>query len=126
MATDVTVILEDRPGELARLGEVMGEAGVNIEGMCALTGQGRGYIHLLVADEKASAARAALEDAGMGVADTREVLVVDIADRPGTLGEVARRFADANVNVELAYTTFGGVKLVVATDDLEAARAALE
>jgi hypothetical protein len=126
MATDMTVILEDRPGELARLGEVMGEAGVNIEGMCALTGQGRGYIHLLVADEKASAARAALEDAGMGVADTREVLVVDIADRPGTLGEVARRFADANVNVELAYTTFGGVKLVVATDDLEAARAALE
>jgi hypothetical protein len=126
MATDVTVILEDRPGELARLGEVMGEAGVNIEGMCALTGQGRGYIHLLVADEKASAARAALEDAGMGVADTREVLVVDLADRPGTLGEVARRFADANVNVELAYTTFGGVKLVVATDDLEAARAALE
>ena len=55
----------------------------------------------------------------MGVADTREVLVVDIADRPGTLGEVARRFADANVNVELAYTTFGGVKLVVATDDLD-------
>ena len=80
---------------------------MNIEGMCALTGQGRGYIHLLVADEKASAARAALEDAGMGVADTREVLVVDIADRPGTLGE-ARRFADANVNVELAYTTFEG------------------
>ena len=126
MATDVTVILEDRPGELARLGEVTGEAGVNIEGMCALTGQGRGYIHLLVADEKASAARVALEDAGMGVADTREVLVVDIADRPGTLGEVARRFADANVNVELAYTIFGGVKLVVATDDLDAARSALE
>jgi hypothetical protein len=126
MATDVTVILEDRPGELARLGEVTGEAGVNIDGMCALTGQGRGYIHLLVADEKASATRAALEDAGMGVADIREVLVVDIADRPGTLGEVARRFADASVNVELAYTTFGGVKLVVATDDLEAARAALE
>ena len=69
MATDLTVILEDRPGELARLGEVTGEAGVNIEGMCALTGQGRGYIHLLVADEKASAARVALEGAGMGVAE---------------------------------------------------------
>jgi hypothetical protein len=124
--TDLTVILEDRPGELARLGEVTGEAGINIEGLCALTGQGRGYIHLLVADEKAGAARTAIEDAGMGVADAREVLVVDIADRPGTLGEMARRFADASVNVELAYTTFGGVRLVVATDDLEAARAALE
>jgi hypothetical protein len=39
---------------------------------------------------------------------------------------MARRFADASVNIELAYTTFGGVKLVIATDDLEAARAALE
>jgi hypothetical protein len=39
---------------------------------------------------------------------------------------LARRFAEANVNIELAYTTFGGVKLVVATDDLVAARAALE
>ena len=126
MATDLTVILEDRPGELARLGEVTGQAGVNILGMCALTGEGKGYIHLLVDDELAGETRSALEAAGMGVADAREVLVVDIEDRPGTLGEMARRFADAGVNIELAYTTFGGVKLVVATDDLDAARAALE
>jgi hypothetical protein len=126
MATDLTVILEDRPGELARLGEVTGQAGVNVLGMCALTGEGKGYIHLLVDDELAGKTRSALEAAGMGVADAREVLVVDIEDRPGTLGEMARRFADAGVNIELAYTTFGGVKLVVATDDLDAARAALE
>jgi hypothetical protein len=126
MATDLTVILEDRPGELARLGEATGAAGVNIEGMCALTGEGKGYIHLLVDDDKADATRAALEEAGMGVADSREVLVVDIEDRPGTLGELTRRFADANVNIELAYTTFGGIKLVVATDDLDAARSVLE
>ncbi len=127
MATNLTVILEDRPGELARLGEVTGEAGVNVLGMCALTGEGRGYIHVLVADQKAAVTREALEEAGMGVADAREVLVVDIEDRPGTLGEMARRFADASVNIELAYTTFGDdARLVVATDDLEAARAALE
>jgi hypothetical protein len=126
MAADLTVVLEDRPGELARLGEATGRAGVNLLGMCALTGEGRGYIHILVPDEKVDAARAALEEAAMGVADAREVLVVDLKDRPGTLGELARRFAEANVNIELAYTTFGGVKLVVATDDLVAARAALE
>jgi hypothetical protein len=126
MSTDLTVVLEDRPGELARLGEATGAAGVNIEGMCALTGEGKGYIHLLVDDEVADTTRAALEDAGMGVADSREVLVVDIEDRPGTLGELTRRFADASVNIELAYTTFGGIKLVVATDDLDAARSALE
>jgi hypothetical protein len=126
VATDLTVILEDRPGELARLGQATGQAGVNIEGMCALTGEGKGYVHVLVPDDKADATRAALEDAAMGIADSRQVLVVDIEDRPGTLGEMARRFADASVNIELAYSTFGGVKLVVATDDLDAARAALE
>jgi hypothetical protein len=125
MAKDLTVILQDRPGELARLGAATGEAGVNIQGMCAMTGEGRGVIHLLFDDGDATMARTALEGAGMGVADEREVLVVDIEDRPGTLGEVARRLGEANVNIELAYTTFGGVKLVVATDDLDSAREAL-
>jgi hypothetical protein len=125
MATDLTIVLQDRPGELARLGQATGDAGVNIDGMCAMTGEGRGIIHILVADEKAAAAHQALEDAGLGVADEREVLVIDVNDRPGTLGELARTLGDANVNIELAYTTFGGIRLVVATDDLESARAAL-
>jgi hypothetical protein len=123
MATDLTVILEDQPGELAKLGEATGSAGVNIEGMCAFTGEGKGIIHVLVED--AGAARAALEEAGMKVADQREVLVVDIDDRPGTLGELAQSLAEASVNIELAYTTFGGVRIVIATDDLDAARAVL-
>jgi hypothetical protein len=125
MAKDLTVILKDRPGELARLGQATGEAGVNIQGMCAFTGEGTGVIHLLVGDAQAAAARRALEDAGMGVADEREVLVVDIEDRPGTLGELARSLGEASVNIELAYTIFGGVKLVIVTDDLDSARAAL-
>ena len=126
MPTNVTVILHDRPGELARLGEVAGTAGANIRGLAAFTGESRGVIHLLFDDDDVPRARAALTQAGMGIADEREVLVVDIEDRPGTLGELARELADANVNIELAYTTFGGIKIVIATDDLENARAALE
>jgi hypothetical protein len=60
----------------------------------------------------------------MGIADQREVLVVNIEDRPGALGELARQLAEASVNIELAYTTFGGVRVVIATDDLTSARAA--
>jgi hypothetical protein len=125
MPTNVTVVLRDEPGQLATLGEATGAAGVNIEGMCAFTGEGRGIIHLLIEDEAVQRAVAALEDAGMGVADQREVIVVDVADRPGSLGELARELAAANVNIELLYTTFGGVKIVIATDDLENARTAL-
>ena len=62
----------------------------------------------------------------MGIADVREVLVVEIEDPPGALGELSRQLADANVNVDLAYTTFGRGKIVIATDDLKSARAALQ
>src|SRR4051794_6479151 len=126
MSRDITVVLQDRPGELARLGEATGRAGVNIHGMCAFTGEGRGVIHLLFDDGASAAARRALEEADMGIADEREVLVIDVSDQPGTLGGLARALGEANVNIELAYTTFGGIKLVIATDDLESARAALE
>lgn len=126
MARDLTVVLQDRPGELARLGQATGQAGVNIQGMCANTGEGKGVIHLLFDDGAAATAHNALEEAGLGVADDREVLVVDVADQPGTLGGLARALGEAKVNIELAYTTFGGTKLVIATDDLGSARAALE
>ena len=126
MARDLTVVLQDRPGELARLGQATGQAGVNIQGMCAITGEGKGVIHLLFDDNDATTAQNALEEAGMGVADDREVLVIDVTDQPGTLGGMARALGEANVNIELAYTTFGGIKLVIATDDLDSARAALE
>jgi hypothetical protein len=125
MPTDLTVILEHRPGELARLGEITGEAGVSIRGLAAFTGEGRGVVHLLLDDDTVARAREALERAGMGVADQREVLVADIEDRPGALGELARQLAEANINVELAYTTFGGVRVVIASDDLASARSAL-
>jgi hypothetical protein len=125
MPTNLTVILKDEPGQLARLGEATGTAGVNIEGMCAFTGEGRGIIHLLIADDAVPRAVGALESAGMGIADRREVLVIDVADQPGSLGELARQLTAAGVNIELLYTTFGGVRLVIATDDLENARAGL-
>jgi hypothetical protein len=120
---DMTVILEDRPGALADLGDATGGAGINIEGMCAVTGEGKGEIHVLVDDVDRT--REALEFGGMEVTGERDVLVVDVEDRPGTMAAVARKLGDAGVNVELAYTTFGGVKIVLGVDDLEKARAAV-
>ena len=126
MPRDLTVILKDEPGQLARLGEATGAAGANIQGLAAFTGEGRGVIHLLFEDADAERARAAIEAAGLGVADDREVIVVDVRDQPGTLGELARELGEANVNIELAYTTLGGKLLVIATDDLDNARTVLE
>ena len=126
MPYDVMVILDDNPGELARLGEVSGAAGVNIEGFAAFTGDGKGVVHVLVNDDRLDALRAALDSARMPIADEREVLVVSVADEPGAMGDAARRLADAGVNIDLTYTTFGGVRLVFGTDDIRVARAVLE
>ena len=120
---DLTVILEDRPGKLAELGEATGKAGINIEGVCGTTAEGHGAIHILVQDE--AAARAALSGAEIEIGGERDVLVVDVEDRPGSMGEVARRIGDAGVNVDLVYTTFGEVRLVLGVDDIDKARSAL-
>ena len=61
MPTDLTVILEHRPGELARLGEITGEVGVSIRGLAAFTGEGRGVVHLLLDDQAVARCREALE-----------------------------------------------------------------
>jgi hypothetical protein len=122
MARDLTVILEDRPGTLADVGEALGKAGINIDGMCGFPCEGRGVLHVLVED--AAGARRALEDAGMEVSGEREVLVFEINDRPGAFGEVARKIADAGVNVDLGYLATR-TRLVIGADDLEKAQAAL-
>jgi hypothetical protein len=120
---DLTVIMDDQPGKLADLGEATGKAGVNIEGLCAMVGDGKGFIHILVED--GAAARKALEDAGIGVGDEREAVVVDLHDKPGAMGEIARDLAEAGVNIDVAYTIFTGVRLVILTEDVESARQAL-
>src|SRR5262245_56846656 len=120
---DLTVIMEDRPGKLADLGEATGRAGINIAGLCAMVGDGKGLIHLLV--DEGDAAGKALEDAGIGVADKREAVIVDLHDKPGAIGEVSRDLAEAGVNIDVAYTIFAGVRLVILTEDVDAAETAL-
>ena len=121
---DLTVIMDDQPGKLADLGEAAGKAGVNIAGLCAMVGDGKGFIHMLVDD--ATTARGALEQAGITVADVREAVVVDLHDKPGAMGEIARDLAEAGVNIDVAYTIFTGVRLVILTEDVEAAHQALD
>jgi hypothetical protein len=123
MASDLTIYLDDEPGELARLGEVLGKAGINIDGFCALTsGGGRGEIHVLVDDVET--ARRAIEEAGLRVGDEREALVVHAENLPGELGRIARRIADQGVNI-LCHYVGSNNRLVFVVDDAERARNAI-
>lgn len=122
MAQDLTIHLEDRPGTLAEVGEVLGKAGINIDGLCGFASEGKGVLHILVED--GAGAKTALQSAGVSVRGMRDVLVLEIQDRPGAFGETARKIADAGVNLNLAYLATG-TRLVVGADDLAKARAAL-
>jgi hypothetical protein len=124
MAKDLTILLEDRPGTMADVGEALGKAGVNIEGLCGFPCEGKGIGHVLVEDDAAAvAARDALEGIGLEVRRERQVLVLEIEDRPGALGEVSRRMADAGVNIDLVYLATK-TRLVLGVDDVDKARTA--
>jgi hypothetical protein len=123
MATDIRIEADNRPGQLAAIGEELGKAGVNIDGFSATVDDGRGFLHLLVED--GATARQALEAAGFTVAGEREAIVLDnVEDRPGYLGELARRLADAGVNIESAYLATN-TRIVFGVGDAAQARGAL-
>lgn len=122
MPTDLTVMMSNRPGALARMGEILGAASVNIDGFCAVTTAGTGEVHVLVED--AAAAEEALAGAGMPVSRQQEVVVLAAEDRPGGLGELMRRIADAGGNINLAYLATE-TRVVIGAEELGPLRAVL-
>ena len=119
---DVAIELPGRPGSLARFGEALGAAGVSLEGGGVFTVNGVGYAHFLV--DNGEAARAALEQAGLGTATIRPVLIRRLKQEvPGQLGAIARALADAGVNIETQYSDHAN-RLVLVVDDMETAERA--
>ena len=118
---DLSIVLEDRPGALAEMGEALGRAGVSIEGGGAWVVGGRGTAHFLFED--GTSARRALEAAGIRVLAEREVLTQRLRqDVPGQLGLLKRRMAEAGVNIEVLYSDHAH-RLILVVDDIERGRA---
>ncbi len=113
---DLGIQLDDRPGALAAMGEALGAAGVSIEG----GGVFAGIAHFLFHDGRA--AREALANAGIKVFEENEVVMLRLRqDEPGQLGKIARRMADAGVNIRVQYSDHDH-QLVLVVDDLERGR----
>ncbi len=122
---DLTVVLKNRPGILADMGEILGQNNINMEGICGLPLKDEGIIHILLEDETTT--KWVLEAAGFEVRAIREVLVIDvshIAGKPGTGGKIARKIGDVGVNIDLIYLAENN-KLVLGVDNMDKARTAL-
>jgi hypothetical protein len=122
IATQFSVLLENRPGSLAETCSLLAAKAVNIEAIMASDVRGWGTVRLVVNHE--DTARKVLE--GMGLKFTEEkVLAVRLSDRPGALGRVTRKLAEHNLNIDYVYGSIekGSPKalIVLAVSDLKRA-----
>jgi hypothetical protein len=122
MAFDLTIDVENTPGALAQVAAAISDAGVNIAAAtCVGTGK-RAEVHILV--PHAEAARHLLAISHIAVTREREVVVVDVEDRPGVLADLTRKIAKAGVNLDLVYVATRN-RLVFGAADLAALKQAL-
>lgn len=117
MATEITVTLENRPGTLAEMGHALGDARINIEAIQMVTHEDHSSVQIVVDDPER--ALEVLKSTGLPC-QTRQVLVVNVLNEPGGLGDVAMVMADAGINIDATYVTIGG-KVVIGVDDMDGA-----
>ena len=123
MAVDLVIDIENTPGALAEVAAAVSDAGVNLAAATCI-GQGeRAELHILV--PHAEAARHALAISHVAVTREREVVVVDVEDRPGVLADLTRKIAGAGVDLDLVYVATRN-RVVFGAADLTALRAALD
>ncbi len=123
MAVNLVIDIENTPGALAEVAAAVSDAGVNLAAATCI-GQGeRAELHILV--PHAEAARHALAISHVAVTREREVVVVDVNDRPGVLADLTRKIAGAGVDLDLVYVATRN-RVVFGAADLTALRAALD
>ena len=122
MAVDLIIDIENTPGALAQVAAAISDAGVNIAAATCVGPGERAELHILV--PHAGAVKHALAISHVAVTREREVVVVDVEDRPGVLADLARKIAKAGVNLDLVYVATQN-RVVFGAPDLPALRAAL-
>jgi hypothetical protein len=123
VAVDLVIDIENTPGALARVAAAISDAGVNIAAATCVGPGEQAELHILV--PHAEAARHVLAISHVAVTREREVVVVEVRDRPGVLADLTRRIARAGVNLDLVYVATGN-RIVFGAPDLAGLRAALE
>jgi hypothetical protein len=123
MAVDLTIDIENAPGALAEVAAAISDAGVNIAGATCIGAGDRAELHILV--PRAEPAKHALAISHLGVTREREVVVVDVEDRPGVLADLTRKIARAGVDLDLVYVATQN-RVVFGAADVAALQAALD
>jgi len=122
MPVDLVIDIENTPGALADIAAAISDAGVNIAAATCIGSGERAELHILI--PHAEAAKHVLAIAGVLATREREVVVVDVHDRPGVLADLTRKIARAGVDLDLVYVATEN-RVVFGAQDLAALRTAL-
>src|SRR5687768_900432 len=122
MAVDLVIDIENTPGALAKVAAAISDAGVNIAAATCIGAGEQAELHILV--PHAGAARHSLAISHVAVTREREVVVVDVEDRPGVLADLTRKIARAGVDLDLVYVATQN-RVVFGAADLDGLRAAI-
>jgi hypothetical protein len=123
LAVDLVIDIDNTPGALAEVAAAISDAGVNIAAVTCIGAGETAELHILV--PHAEAAKHALAISHLAVSREREVVVVDVEDRPGVLADLTRKVARAGVDLDLVYVATRD-RLVFGAADVDALRAALD
>ena len=99
-AKALKVKVEDHPGVLGDIASALGAKGINVHAVHAYTEGGRGVVCLVV--DKLAAANKVLAGRGLKP-DEEELLQVQLANKPGTLGDTAKLLGEAGVNIRYVF-----------------------
>lgn len=114
---DLQIILNNTPGELAKMGEILGAAKVSLEGGGVFVHNNIGVAHFLV--ENGEAGKKALEAHGITVEKVNKVLIQKLKQEvPGQLGKICRIMAENNVNILTQYSDHDN-QLILVVDDYD-------
>jgi len=120
---DLVIEIKNEPGALASVAAAISDAGVNLAAATCMGSAEHVELHILV--PHAGAARHALAISQLAVNREREVVVVEVEDRPGVLADLTRKVARAGIDLDLVYVATQN-RLVFGAGDLAGLKAALE
>ncbi len=92
----ITIVTKGHVGLMAEIAEVLTRQEVNIESIDAESVGGRSIVVMVV--DRYDDALLALRDAGYD-AVSEDAIVIKIKDEPGGLARIAKRFADAQIEI---------------------------
>ena len=120
---DLVIDIDNTPGALAQVAAAISDAGVNIAAATCVGPGERAELHILV--PHAEAAKHSLAISHLAITREREVVVVDVEDRPGVLADLTRKIASAGVDLDLVYVATRN-RVVFGSADLAGLKAAID